>query len=561
MWKRIISAVLLATLVGLHPIFTVSASPCACGYDHFYCYYEGICRPYVAIEVAFDSISGVVKISGDIRSRSIELEQIQYNYSYDNKNWETLAEERYISGRFVYQHQTDGEDFRVMYIQVSLLVEERVVGGSNTQWVIWSPPGVDWREHARTWTIEADDFMLSRINTPENPYSLSLELVSAGIPQRHLVVMRSSYTNAMSNNGTLGFIPELDFLEGGLYVESVTVRFKIKDVFIENDPRYTYNPDWDGIRRFGISAWESQINMKLPIVTQYSEEDNTVYSEFIVRRNIRLRESVSFEIFDREKLSTSNAHIFEISNGVLIKYGGPGGDVIIPEEVTSIGVGAFARTAITSVVIHDGVVSIGANAFAFCNELKSVQMGNGVVSIGREAFYFGHKIEEVTFSESLTSVGAQAFERCLNVTTFVFRGATPPTFDSMSLLSALRTVYVPKGSMQAYRAVFWPREIIEVVFCEECGGHSCDCLCDCGVCEACEAELGFILGHVLGNDTITVEDALEILKYLVGIESKIVDGNRAFKAALITGGSEPAIGDVLEILKYLVGMESKLNRF
>ena len=37
----------------------------------------------------------------------------------------------------------------------------------------------------------------------------------------------------------------------------------------------------------------------------------------------------------------SNINDFVIENGVLKKYVGPGGDVIIPEGVTSIGNGVF----------------------------------------------------------------------------------------------------------------------------------------------------------------------------------------------------------------------------
>ena len=68
----------------------------------------------------------------------------------------------------------------------------------------------------------------------------------------------------------------------------------------------------------------------------------------------------------------------------------------------------------------------------------------------------------------------------------------------------------------------------------------------------------FRMGHVLGNDVVTVEDALEILKYIVGIDSLVARSARAFRAALITGGETPGTADALEILKFLVGMESKL---
>ena len=67
-------------------------------------------------------------------------------------------------------------------------------------------------------------------------------------------------------------------------------------------------------------------------------------------------------------------------------------------------------------------------------------------------------------------------------------------------------------------------------------------------------------GHVLGKEYICTLDALEILKYIVGIETVIADGNRAFNAARITGGDTPTVSDVLEILKHLVQLPSRLDR-
>jgi len=63
------------------------------------------------------------------------------------------------------------------------------------------------------------------------------------------------------------------------------------------------------------------------------------------------------------------------------------------------------------------------------------------------------------------------------------------------------------------------------------------------------------VGRVLAGEP-TIEDALEILKYLAGMESVVSDGNVAFYTACITGGAEPSIADVLEILKHLAGMSS-----
>ena len=79
---------------------------------------------------------------------------------------------------------------------------------------------------------------------------------------------------------------------------------------------------------------------------------------------------------------------FEIKNGILKKYNGPGGDVAIPDGVTKIGEGAFEECKdLASVVIPDGVTKIGNGAFWGCRDLASVVIPDSVTSISWNAFY------------------------------------------------------------------------------------------------------------------------------------------------------------------------------
>jgi hypothetical protein len=79
------------------------------------------------------------------------------------------------------------------------------------------------------------------------------------------------------------------------------------------------------------------------------------------------------------------------------------------------------------------------------------------------------------------------------------------------------------------------------------------------------------IGRIRGNAQPDIFDALEILKFIVGMSSDISHGGRAdaaMKAATIvpapSGGTrgDPNIFDALEVLKYIVGMDNHIgNKF
>jgi Leucine-rich repeat (LRR) protein len=67
-------------------------------------------------------------------------------------------------------------------------------------------------------------------------------------------------------------------------------------------------------------------------------------------------------------------------------------------------------------------------------------------------------------------------------------------------------------------------------------------------------------GHVLGNDTIDYNDALAILRHIVGLPSVIEHGNRAWHAArAVTSRIYPGSEDALAILRREVGLPSELD--
>ena len=100
----------------------------------------------------------------------------------------------------------------------------------------------------------------------------------------------------------------------------------------------------------------------------------------------------------------SNANDFIIEDGVLKKYVGPGGDVVIPEGVTEIGVGAFNMCRrLNSVAIPETVKIIGLQAFRDCAGLKRIAVPDSVTQIGEWAFYGCKELKEAIISQNVQS--------------------------------------------------------------------------------------------------------------------------------------------------------------
>ncbi len=68
--------------------------------------------------------------------------------------------------------------------------------------------------------------------------------------------------------------------------------------------------------------------------------------------------------------------------------------------------------SILSVVIEDGVTSIGTNAFNGCKNLTTVAMGKDVTIIGEKAFYGCTSLMDVTTGFNIDVIGEYAFSYC-----------------------------------------------------------------------------------------------------------------------------------------------------
>ena len=67
------------------------------------------------------------------------------------------------------------------------------------------------------------------------------------------------------------------------------------------------------------------------------------------------------------------------------------------------------KSNIKTVIIKNGVTSIGDYTFRDCRSLTSVTIPNSVASIGDSAFYSCTSLINVTIPNSVTSIGDWAF--------------------------------------------------------------------------------------------------------------------------------------------------------
>lgn len=107
-------------------------------------------------------------------------------------------------------------------------------------------------------------------------------------------------------------------------------------------------------------------------------------------------------------------------NRKIVNYKGPGGKVVIPQGVTTIGAEAFSKCeTLISVTLPDSVTTIQRNAFSGCSNLISVNLPHSLTSIGHEAFKFCKSLTAVTIPGGVTAIEQSTFGHCSALTSVV----------------------------------------------------------------------------------------------------------------------------------------------
>ncbi len=84
-------------------------------------------------------------------------------------------------------------------------------------------------------------------------------------------------------------------------------------------------------------------------------------------------------------------------------------------------------SAITDIVIADGVTNVGTDAFSYCSRLATVTIGNTVTTIGDYAFYECTNLKSLTLGENVTTIGKYVCAFC-------------PSLESLTLPDSVTTI-------------------------------------------------------------------------------------------------------------------------
>lgn len=138
--------------------------------------------------------------------------------------------------------------------------------------------GVPDAEYKVKQAISADSEVMERVNTEDSPYELSLEITASGNAQ-NLIAGSSIYSAITESDARLGGAVSLSYYGGD--VEKVKLSYEIGESYISNEgSEYAENcVDLQGIKWYNIFRYFEELNMLLPVATEFDEENNILFAE------------------------------------------------------------------------------------------------------------------------------------------------------------------------------------------------------------------------------------------------------------------------------------------
>ena len=139
----------------------------------------------------------------------------------------------------------------------------------------------------------------------------------------------------------------------------------------------------------------------------------------------------------------------------------------LESSLKTIGISAFEKTGITSIVIPASVKEIGALAFDGCASLESItfEQGSLLESIGSSAFSMSG-LTSIVIPASVVEIGMWAFINCANLTTVIFeQGSLLETIGESAFSgSGLTNIVIPASITSVGASAFYNCNSLATVY-------------------------------------------------------------------------------------------------
>lgn len=180
--------------------------------------------------------------------------------------------------------------------------------------------------------------------------------------------------------------------------------------------------------------------------------------------------------FDGTPWQDGQAIPFIINNRVIIK-GQMSGDITLPATITAINADAFYGSALTSIILPEGLLRIGDRAFSYCANLVNITIPNSVLTLGMATFAnsgltaatVGSSIKElpsylfssnatlvsITLPAGLQEIGDLAFYECISLTGVILPdGLKAIGINSFAKTQALTSMTIPGSILSIPQEAF-----------------------------------------------------------------------------------------------------------
>ena len=204
-----------------------------------------------------------------------------------------------------------------------------------------------------------------------------------------------------------------------------------------------------------------------------------------------------YAFYDTPWLKNDQRDFLIEGRNILIDCKSKDKNITIPDDVVTVGTGAFYMSGLESVTFSENTKVIGMRSFMGCENLKSVNINDGILLVDTQAFYNCPSLEKAEIASSVQVINDKAF------------------------VKGNLIIYGEKGSV----AESFAKEN-DIPF-----------------------NGGGILGDLDGDGVLTISDATQLQSYIAGIKSEEPD----MSIADVNGDGSISITDVSKLQMIIAG--------